>query len=129
MVTYLDLLPDDKKSLVKLIHTEATKLSKQQINAGRHGADSSARAMTSLIVLRKHAWLRSIALLPETRSKIKDLPFEGTTLFFAKADETLSQRKKNKQAACSFGIIPGSSQRYPYRHQYQQPSQGYQWYK
>lgn len=78
--------PDDKKQLAKILQMEALHLSKQQINNGRHAADSSAGAMESAIVLHRHAWLRSTSLPVETMQKIEDLPFEVSTLFSSKTD-------------------------------------------
>lgn len=55
--------------------------------------------MVTLVVVKRHAWLWSMALPMDTRQRIEDLPFRGSTLFFIpeKTGETLAQIKKNKQ--------------------------------
>lgn len=118
MSAYIELLPENKKPLAELLREEALCLSKQQISAGRHSTDSSSGALASVLVLRRHAWLLSRALPPDTRQKMEDLPFERTILFASLADSLFSQIK-NKQTACAFGITadPAILYRSPYRSQ------------
>lgn len=52
---HLEKLPDEAKSLVQLIQGEAIKVSKQEINAGKHTADLASRSMASGIILCCHS--------------------------------------------------------------------------
>lgn len=49
---YLDKLPNESKSLTKLIQSNAIKLLKQEIKVDTHAAGVSARLMASVIVIR-----------------------------------------------------------------------------
>lgn len=51
MSAYLALFLEDKWLLAQLLQAEAIHFSKQQINAGWHSVDISARAMASALVL------------------------------------------------------------------------------
>lgn len=73
----LEFLPDNKKDLARVFITEAFRLSKRQINASCHSVDSAVWAIDSSVVTRHHEWLQSVSLPAETRSKVKDLLFEG----------------------------------------------------
>lgn len=104
MSAYIDLLPDDKKLLSKLLQVEALCLSKQQVNTERHATDPSARAVISAIEHLRHVWLSSAALPVTIHQNTEDLLFKSTILFAAMIDEALPQMKKDKQTVCSFGI-------------------------
>lgn len=106
---YLDQLLDDAKSLVKMIRSEAIKLSKQEINLGKHSADISARSMALVIVHWRHFWLQNIALSIETRARVEDLPFEQYTLFAKTTNDFSANIKWNWQAARSLSMYPSVS--------------------
>lgn len=101
---YLEQLLDAKKSLAKVIQTEALRLSKQS-NTSRRATSASVCTKASSIILRWHAWLQSTALLPEMHAPVENLPFEGSSLFSSKMDLFLQQIKKNCPKAWLFGII------------------------
>ncbi|XP_054835795.1 lamina-associated polypeptide 2, isoforms alpha/zeta-like isoform X2 [Eublepharis macularius] len=103
LASYVTDLPADKKAVVSLLQTEAVQLSKQQMNAGNHAADTAARGMASAVLLRRHSWLRSTALSQEVKAKIEHLPFEGDSLFSSTTDEAL-KKKKARQTARSLGV-------------------------
>lgn len=69
ILPFLELRPEDKHPLSKMLHMEAVKLSKQ-LNVEQNSAVSAAQAMVSSI-----ARLRSMALAMETRLKVDDLTF------------------------------------------------------
>ncbi|XP_054846389.1 uncharacterized protein LOC129336978 [Eublepharis macularius] len=139
LASYTRDLPPEQKAVVSLLQTEAVRLSKQQMNAGSHAADTAARGMASAVVLRRHSWLRSTALSQEVRSRVESMPFEGDSLFSKATDETLKKKKEDRQTARSLGLAPAdkpsSRSRYaprsgPYHYQgrYHQQRPGYQQY-
>lgn len=105
---YLDELPGESKRLAKQIQSEAVKLSKKEVRAGKHSADMSARSMASAIVLRRHSWLRNTDLPIAIRSRVENLPFEGSTLFAQSTDDFLSMMKKKQQTAGSLSVYPSA---------------------
>ena len=73
--------PESSKTEALNIHAEASTLAKQQRIASCHTADAASKAMANSIPLRRHTWLRSAGISDDTRSRIEDLPFDGTGLF------------------------------------------------
>ncbi|XP_060116188.1 uncharacterized protein LOC132587820 [Heteronotia binoei] len=116
IMQHLDTLPDDKRSLVRMLQAEGIKIGKQQINAARHLADTASRAMASAVVLRRHSWLQATAASSYIKAKVEDLPFEGTGLFSTQTDEVLHQIRKNKLIARALGITSPPAQGFRPRH-------------
>ena len=77
------------------MHTEATRLAKEQRLASCH---------TSSIALRRHAWLRSSGITEDARSCIEELPFNGSGLFNEKTDELMGNLHKIRKTAKSLFI-------------------------
>lgn len=57
MLLFLELFLENKHLLATILHMQAIKLLKLQINVGWHSADLTAWTMVSSIVLRCHVWL------------------------------------------------------------------------
>ncbi|XP_015271071.1 PREDICTED: serine/threonine-protein kinase SIK2 [Gekko japonicus] len=53
ILLFLELLPEDKCPLAKVLHAKVIKLSKQQIDASCRSADSPARAMVAIKIIDK----------------------------------------------------------------------------
>lgn len=77
---------------------------KEEINVGRHATDVGIRAKASVVVPRWHSWLH-ITILKRSAAEVKDLPFEGSTLFSQMKDEFLSTLKKNRQTYMFLSIF------------------------
>ncbi|XP_054845618.1 lamina-associated polypeptide 2-like [Eublepharis macularius] len=110
VASFLPKIPDDQRTLLRVIQEEAVRLSRHQINVGRSMADTAARSLLSSVVLRRYAWLRTTALPVETRNRVEDLPFEGNTLFSEKTDEFLSKKRTDRLTARSYGVLHQPSQ-------------------
>ncbi|XP_044302401.1 serine/arginine repetitive matrix protein 1-like [Varanus komodoensis] len=104
-------LPDDLRHAARLVHSEAEKLSRYQIEAARHHVDCDGKAMLSAVVIRRHAWMRSANLPQETRSQIEDLPFDGEWLFSAHTNECVDSLHKARTTPKCMGFPPPTPQR------------------
>lgn len=61
-------LPEDKRTLALTFQQEALSLALQQIHTARHATDCAAKNISTAVVLKKYAWLRSPGISPESRS-------------------------------------------------------------
>ena len=66
--------------------------------------DSLGRAIASLVVLRRHAWLRSTGFSEDVQAGLMDMPFDDSRLFCKKADSALEYFKESRVTTRSLGL-------------------------
>lgn len=59
-------------------------------------ADSAARVVASMMVMRYSSWLQVTGLSPEMQTSIQDLPIDGNDLFSKQTDTRLHKVKDTK---------------------------------
>ena len=87
---------DDVRPFLLNTFDEAVNVSTHQLLALRHSADIASKTMTSSILLRRHAWLRSSGINEDARARIEALPFDANGVFNATIDESMESFHKMK---------------------------------
>lgn len=100
----LQTVPGDLKSRGLQLCTDGLAAARQNIAAAKHGLETSAKTLTTGVALRRHSWLRTMSLLPDTKAAIEDLPFDGKGLFHASTDTTLQDIDKNLKTSRTLGV-------------------------
>ena len=93
----LQVAPEENRQIFLNGHAEALTVSKHQRLASRHIADATAKILSSAITLRRHAWLRAANIVEDVKTRIENLPFDGTGLFNEKTDSNLEDLHKVKK--------------------------------
>lgn len=83
----LAMIPEDRRTICQFLQKEGILLGKQLTLANM--LDLFAKMITSAVSLRRHAWLQSTGLQPDTKALIEDFPFEGDGLFSNTMDTIL----------------------------------------
>ncbi|XP_053143136.1 E2F-associated phosphoprotein isoform X1 [Hemicordylus capensis] len=109
LTPFFEYLPEDKRKLATGFQNEAFDLARQQICSTLHLGDCASRVMASAISLRRHAWLRSSGLDPETCSRIEDLPFNGDVLFGSRTNDIVKRAQKRRSTVRSRGLAQHQS--------------------
>lgn len=105
----LDLLFPEQTTKCKFLWKEGMLLGKQLLTLTKHVLDLFAKTVTSAVSLRRHAWLHSMDLQPDTRSIIEDLLFEGEGLFSTTTDTVLQEMDKSLKASRTLGVSSSST--------------------
>ncbi|XP_042303802.1 uncharacterized protein LOC121920715 [Sceloporus undulatus] len=101
-------VPDKVQRRLVEIRDEAHSIGSWLITASRNMADCAGRAMSALMALRRHAWLRGFDLNSSVRAAIEDMLLGGSGLFHAETDERLNRKFRMKAAAKKHGMSSSS---------------------
>ena len=89
------------------LHQEAMRVSCQERIVAHHVIDAATERMATTIALCRHAWLRSASLSEDARACIKELPFDGFSLFSERTDNFIDnlQKPEKQQGLILHSII------------------------
>lgn len=116
-------LSDDKRRKLLQLQSAGLAAAKQEIATSKHLLEAASKTLATAVALRRHSWLRSTHLQPDTKAVIEDLPFDGLGLFNAATDTTLQERDKTIKVSKSLGISA------PQKGQRSRSSSGRSWYR
>lgn len=100
----LHTVPADLKPKALQLCADGLAAARQNIATAKHGLETAAKTLTTGVALRRHSWLCATSLLPDSKSAIEDLPFDGVGLFHASTDSTLQEIDKNLKTSRTLGV-------------------------
>lgn len=112
---FIEHLPRDKREDFQEIINEGMMVSNQIISAAADTSLLAAHEFCHGITLRRNAWLRLTSLKPEAQQRLANLPFSGSTLFGAPADEEMARMKAEVETLKAVGLEKPKEQRKSFR--------------
>ncbi|KAL8190790.1 UNVERIFIED_CONTAM: hypothetical protein K2H54_061221 [Gekko kuhli] len=102
--SHLEQVPADSRAVILAADQESHRVTKQLVANVRHYVSCFSRVMATAVALRRYAWLKTTALQPDVKQRIKDLPFDSCGLFHRTTDDALKDVDESCKWAKNLGI-------------------------
>lgn len=103
---YINMLPEPSKAEALRILQEGEQTSAEIIDAAMDVASTGFRQLAGAAVLRRQGWLKSTSYRQDVQAKIKDMPFDGESVWPAHRGRPSGHQKRyrNGQSAGNFAV-------------------------
>lgn len=101
-------LPEEHRTRANDLIQEGKLITNTSIRCTLDGADTASRAINTIVLLRRHAWLRIFGFKPEVQQTILNQPLDQQHLFGPSVNTSLEKMKKRYRHCKIYGCFAGT---------------------
>lgn len=107
------VVPEEARTILSQAIQDGRDVAKFTIHCGLNTTDSTGRAISTSVALRRHAWMWFTVFFGDVQASLMDTPFDGYHLFGDKADSALEHFVESRVTVRSLVMSALSRQPHP----------------